>query len=280
MTLHYYEVCPPLDTFLDLLEGNCSLEYVDLTIEFDEFPAQIPQHRDVTMNQLQYLSITCWDAMIARTMVSSIPLRRGVDLEITLREENTGLGLNDILSDIPTTHLSNLSSSTSLVYWSPDREVWLNGPNGSLSYSHKRSRDRDLFQGVPFIGFPALPLTNVQEFCLAHSESPIMFHPPSFPTLETFTIEGGADLSHLLSALFSNPSASPLLKTLKFWDCTPTEKFMEELTQFASDRKDTTSAQLDRVMIIHRDGKLPSTDSIRRLGRHVPVVDVGTKLIY
>ena len=97
-----------------------------------------------------------------------------------------------------------------------------------------------------------------------------------FPALETFTIEEDADPSHLLSALLSNPSASPLLKTLKFRDCTLTETFMGELSQFASNRKNIALARLDCVVITHRDGKLPSADSIQKLGKHVPVVEAGT----
>jgi hypothetical protein len=52
------------------------------------------------------------------------------------------------------------------------------------------------------------------------------------------------------------------------------EEFMEELTRFASDRKSTTSAWLHSVVILHREGKFPSIGSIRKLGEHVPVVDV------
>jgi len=46
------------------------------------------------------------------------------------------------------------------------------------------------------------------------------------------------------------------------------------LTQFASDRKNTNSARLHRVVIVHWQGKFPSIASIRRLKKHVPVVDV------
>jgi len=272
LALHYYHVHPPLEAFLDLLGGNCSLEHVDLTIEFDIFPIPISHCRDVIMNRLQHLSITCWDAMIARTMVSSIPLRKGARLEITFRDEDTGFGLNDILSGISATHLSNLASPISMEYFSSPREIQLTGPNGSFLYRHVWS-SAGSFQGVPFVEFPVLPLTNVQDLRLVHSESPIIFHPSSFPALEMFSVERGTDIPHLLSALFSNPSVPPSLKTLEFWNCIITEEFMEELTRFASDRKNTTSAWLHRVLIAPRDGELPTTDSIRRLGEHVPVVD-------
>ena len=274
LILHYYEVCPPLDAFLDLLGGNRSLEHVDLAIEFDEFPAPTSQHRDVIMSRLKYLSITSWDVFVARTMISSIPLPRGVHLEITFRNVDDGLGLNDILTGISVTHLSNLSSPTHMEYVSHPRMIQLTGPNGSFIYSHEWST-RGWYHGVPFMEFPILPLTNVQELRLVHSLPPTVFHPSSFPALEKFTIEDNADLSLLLSALLSNPSASSL-KTLKFRDCILTEEFMEELTQSVSDRGNTTSSRLQRVVIAHLDGKFPTTDSIQELGKRVPVVDVTT----
>ena len=275
LSLHYYMVRPPLDAFLDLLGGNCSLERVDLRIGFDEFPVPTLRNRDVIMNQLQRLSITCWDATIARAVITRIPLRRGVHLEITFRDEIGGLGLNDILSDISVTHLSSLSSPTYMKYWSSSHGVRLTGPNGSFSYDHEWC-GYGLFRGVPFTEFPVLPITNVPELHLVHSGPPAVFHPSSFPALETFTIEGDASPSHLLSALLTNPSTSPSLKTLEFRDCMLTEELMEELTRFASHRKNTTSTRLDRVAITHKDGKLPSTYSIRELSKHVPVVDVLT----
>lgn len=51
---------------------------------------------------------------------------------------------------------------------------------------------------------------------------------------------------------------------------------MKEPAQFAFDRKNTTSAWLDRVVIIHRGGILPNIASIRGLEEHAPVVDVRT----
>ena len=102
-----------------------------------------------------------------------------------------------------------------------------------------------------------------------------MFHHlSSFPALETFTIGRETDLLCLLSPLLSNPSVSPLLKTLGFQDCPLTEEFMEELMRFASDRRNTTSTWLHHVVIANPRGDFPSIASISALEERVPVVDV------
>ena len=64
------------------------------------------------------------------------------------------------------------------------------------------------------------------------------------------------------------------MKTLAFLDCNLTEDFMEELARFASNRKNTASTRLHRVVIVDSKGKLPSVVSVDALGKVVPVVDV------
>ena len=266
LSLNRCTVRPPLDTLLDFLEENRSLERVDLTIDPNEPPAPILEGRAVIMDRLRHLSITSSDVIIARTLISSIPLRRGAHLGITFRDDGTGLGLNGILSGISLAHLSNLPSPTSMEYrHSP--VVRLTGPNGSFSYNHEWS------PGTPFAEFPVLPLTDIRELHLAHSEPSIVFPPSYFPALETLTVQYGTDVSRLFSALIPNPSSLPSLKVLGFLDCFITEEFMEELSQFASGRKSTTSARLRRVAIVHRDGKFPPVASIHELEKHVPTVD-------
>ena len=105
---------------------------------------------------------------------------------------------------------------------------------------------------------------------------PVTFHLlSSFPALETFAVERETNLS-LLSPLLSNPSASPSLKTLAFLDCVLPEEFMKQLAWFTSDRKNTTSAWLNSVVIVNQEGIFPSIASIRGLEERVPVVEVRT----
>ena len=264
--LQYNEVRVSLDAVLDVFEENRSLESVNLGIESNESPICTPQRRVAIMSRLQHWSIACRDAMVIRTLISSVALQSGARLGINLRGEN---GLNDILSGISTTHLSNLSSPTFMEYHSNSRGIRLVGPNGSFSYHGGWP------PAAPFAELPILPLTNVQELHLVHGDPSIAFHPSLFPALKTLTIGWWhTDIPRLFFALFPNPSSFCTLKTIGFLDCVLTEEFMEELMWFASDRKNTTSAWLHRVVIVHPYGKFPTADSIYKLRSHVPVVDI------
>ena len=280
LSLRYHMVKPPLDTLLDVLEENCSLESVDLIIDSEKYPTKISQRRTVVLNQLRHLSITCRDTRIGRTLISSIPLRRGVHLEITLHSNDAGLGLNSILTDISMTHLSNLTSSTFMTYRSYPREIRLIGPNGGFSYIQKYPMvPLPEFSETPFMEFPVLPLTNVKELRLVDSDPFVMSPQSFFPALETLIFKCDTGSSHLFFTSFPDPSLFPSLKTIGFLECAVAEELMEELTRFASNRKTTTPAWLHRVVIVHRDANFPTAASIRELEKHVPIVDVRTLLM-
>ena len=262
-----------LDTILDFLEENHSLTSARLRIRFIEPSLRSSRRRAPIRNQLQYLRIGSVDVMDSQALISSIALSKGATLEFRYIES---AGVHSVLSSISTTHLSNLLSPTFMLYRVWPRTIELRGPNGAASFCSFSD------SSTPFVEFPRLPLATVRRFRLDPREwdefdpplDPILFnHLTSFPALETFVV-CDIDLPHLLSTLLSNPSVSPSLKTLAFSDCNLTEEFMEGLTRFASDRKKTTSAWLRRVAITHRDGILPSVASIRKLGKHVAVVDV------
>jgi hypothetical protein len=268
-----------LDTLLDFLEENRSLKSAILILTFKEPSLRSSRRRTPIRNRLQYLRITCSNAMDGQVLISSIALSKGAELAFFCYP-SSGISptVDDVLSGISTTHLSNLQSPTFMEYrvYEP-RTIQLLGPNGTAKFSSPFG------SGIPFAEFPRLPLTDIRRLhldtCRGESILPppglaLFHHLPSFPALETLTIECYTDLSCLLSPLFSNPSSPPSLKTLAFLDCTTTEEFMKELTRFASDRKSTTSVVLHRVVIFHREGKFPSTASIRELEDYVPVVDV------
>jgi hypothetical protein len=261
-----------LDTLLDFLEENRSLERVTLRIEFTEPSLRISPRRAAIRNRLQRLAIHFADVIDGQALISSIALQRGAHLEISSLHQR--VGFNEVLSGISTAHLLNLRSSTFMEYRPSRGDIQLTGPNGTFSFSGFPSPEGHV------VTFPPLPLIGIREFRLIHewepesTTGPPVFHPPSFPALETLVIHCKSNVSRILSALFSNPSSSPSLKTLAFLNCYLSDDFMEELVQFALDRMDTTLTSLHHVVIVNSGGRFPSTDWLDQLEGHVPIVDV------
>ena len=277
LTLRYNLFDLHLDTLLDFLEENRSLEHATLDIRFAEPSLRSSRRRAAIKTRLQSLTMASY-SVDSSALISNIALHQGAHLGISLFDDNKRL--NDLLSVTSMVHLSNLQSPTFIEY-SPDYStIRLLGPNGSFLFDATGLEDL-------LIRSPPPHLANVRNFHLIRPTSayPIpqvhIVFPPSFlPSLETLAIDGEATVLLLFSVFFSNPSSSPSLKILAFLDCDINEGFMEELTRFASDRKKTTSAWLYRVVIVNSKGILPRIASIDALRKLVPVVDVqvGMKL--
>ena len=263
-----------LDILLDFLEENHSLESVILSIRFITSSLRSSRRRSPIRNRLQYLLIEYFDVMDGKALASKIALRSGAQLELCCRGRTPGL--DELLSSIPTAQFSNLSSPTSIDYGSRPRVIRLLGPNGSFSFGMPADSQ------VVFVEFPFLPLVDIRKFHLIYttrSSSQIpgpVFDLSSFPALETFTVDCDSWVSLLLSALVSNPTSLPSLKTLGFLNSVTSPNSMEVLTQFASKRKNTTSTPLERVVIVNTLRRcLPSALSIKALRKHVPAVGVS-----
>ena len=276
LTLRNHRFDLHIDTLLDFLEANRSLEHATLDVWLTR-PAFRNSRRQVgVVNNLQILSICSTRATENNALISKIPLKKGARLEVDLCDQNSGL--SDVLSNVSVTHLSNLQAPTSIEYRPDDRSIQLLGPNGSFLFGCVPDRK------APFVEFPLLQLTNIKTFRLVrrelgpmepHANFPRITPPPlSLPALETLAIEREIFVPHLLSALFADPSIFPSLNTLAFLDCHLDEVCMEALVKFVSDRKNTTSARLYRIVIINSRGDLPSIASIDALGERVPVLDV------
>jgi len=74
--------------------------------------------------------------MDGKALVSSIALPKGAELEVDLcRGFGIVMGVNDFLSNISTTHLSNLQSPPFMWYHVHTmRIIQLSGPNGTASF--------------------------------------------------------------------------------------------------------------------------------------------------
>ena len=277
LTLRVYLFKHHLDTLLDFLEANRSLERTVLEIGFSEPSLRSSRRRVAIRNHLQSLTICSPFAVDADAFISSIALQKGAHLELSLLYRDAGL--SDVLPIFSLDHLPNLQSPTLMKYRPDNGVVRLLGPNGSFSFE-----TMSCFMD-PFVELPLLHLTNVRVFHIRREPDlfpigSITFPSPSLPVLETLIVECEDTIPHLFSTLLSNPSSSPSLKTLAFLDCDLDEDFMEQLTQFASNRKNTTLAWLYRVVIVNSKGILPRFASIEALGKYVSVVDVriGNKL--
>ena len=267
----------PLDTLLDFLEENRSLKSTTLNIRFKDYSLENSRREVAITDRLRYLSIDgVGNSFVAKALISKFALRRGAHLKILSSHETWP---DEILSGIPVTQFSNLSSPTFMEYVRrrKDDSIRLLGPNGSFSFQ-KYHNVNENYEEFPE-GLRSLPLTDIRELRLVRSgpgpEIPLgALDPPYFPAIETFVVVRSTRVLRLLSNLFSNPSSHPSLKTLAFLDCDFSEDFMEKLTRFSSNRKNTTSAWLRRVVIVDSQGNIPSVGSVEGLRKYVPIVDV------
>ena len=265
-----------LNTFLDFLEKNLSLERAILGLRFSQPSLQDSRGRAPMKNRLQHLSISSGCAMSIDALISNIAVQRGGHLKVCLCGQDAKL--KDLRSVLSTARLLNPLSPTFMEYRTDyrghTRTIRLRGPNGIFSLERWSEKE------ALFVEFPLLPLHDIRTFHLgrsAHHQSdsiPTVFLPLSFPNLETLVIEREIAMSYLLSVLLSDPPSSPSLKTLAFLDCRLDEGFLDELTRFAYNRKKSTSAKLRRVVIINSTGQLPPFAFIDELEEHVPVVDI------
>ena len=267
-----------LDTLLEFLEENSSLEWVILGISFADPSLWSFRRRGIIKNRLQFLFIDWRCGTSAQLLISSIPLQRGAHLRIinsATSESRDPPKLKDILSQHPMAHLSNLTPFTSMDCLSDPRSIRLSGPNGEFSYDEINFVKRM----NKFHELSLLPLNEVRQFRFRYRDFSLenhhtpAFRPSLFPALEILAVNIRTPLSRFFSTMFSDPSSSPSLKILALSNCKFTEDFMKELARYAFERKNTTSARLIRVLIVDPDGNFPSAASIDTLRKHVPVVD-------
>ena len=275
-TIDNYQFNLPLDTLLDFLGENRSLEQAALGITFTQPSLRTSRPRVPIKNRLRRLVIASDCATDIIVLASKIAIQTGAHLTAGLSKPDGGSEF--IRPVVSATHLMNLRSPTFLKYC-PDkmgmRNIRLLGPNGSCSLKRQSG------SAAVFVEFPLLPLDVIQTVQLKHrvsifshsGQTRTVFPPLFFPALETLIIEHETAMSFLLSDFFSNPSSSPSLKTFAFLDCHLDKGFMKKLTRFASHRQ-KIPANLHRVVVINSTGKLPPSASIDGLRKCVTVVDV------
>jgi hypothetical protein len=149
LNLHNYRFNLHLDTLLDFLERNHSLQHVSLGIQFAQSSLRSSRRQVAIGNRLRNLSISSTNVLDNNALISSIVLQTGVDLGISLYDKNAGF--DDVLSVIYAARLSNLQSPAFMEYHADRRDVRLLGPNGSFSFKRLRGLE------CPFRRVPSAP---------------------------------------------------------------------------------------------------------------------------
>lgn len=256
----------PLDTLLDILEDNPSLTYVVLGIQFKSH-ALCKSNRTTTIrNKLEHLGlgVNSSNETDIKTLISYIPLHKGAELSITY--DGTCVGVRTILPNIINpVHFENIASHTHMEYSS--FLLRFIGPDGSFNFQ---------LLGVTGDPLSFRRLYRVQGLLVLcrdirtlHMYEDGVFDPLLLPALETLVVEQDRMPSNTLANLFSSPKLCPKLQKLVFWQCSISEDFLKELTQFASDLKNTTPGQLNCIEIVLKEELFESGDLVHELGKHV-----------
>lgn len=171
--LCHYQFNLHLDTLLDFLEENHSLEHADQRIHFTQPSLRDPRRRTTIKNRLQSLSISSRFTEDVNVLISKIAVRKGAHLDVDFCERKAAL--EHIRSAVCMAHLSNLRSPT-LMEYCPNQGtmkiIRLLGPNGSCSL-------RRFPMEVLFTEFPLLPLNDIRTFHLKHDASNLVQPVPS-----------------------------------------------------------------------------------------------------
>ena len=121
-----------LDTLLDFLEENRSLESATLNIRFAQGSLRSSRREVAIANKLQYLSIDVGSAVDSKALVSKISLRRSARLEIRSCGDAE---LKLVMSGVPANQFANLPS--------PDfMEHQYHGSERSIRSTSPRQRPR------------------------------------------------------------------------------------------------------------------------------------------
>lgn len=201
-----------LDTLLDFIEQNHSLESARLDIQFALPSFRDSRPRDPIKNGLRHLFVSSYSTTDIKALISKIAVQEGAHLEVFAR---TG-GWDDISSVVSTPHLSNLRSPTSMEYFtdkSSRRVIELHGPNGSFSLK-RFPRDEH-----PFIEFSLLPLKDIRTCRLKVRGSNRTVRPPHsyFPAIETLVVEEESLICGSFSDPFSHLRIIPLKLKITDW---------------------------------------------------------------
>jgi hypothetical protein len=208
----------PLGTLSTFLEGNPSLESLDLEIGFTDSSLRVPQ-APINLERLKFSRVRGEFQEDVKCLVPFVPLHKGAELIISCHKEM--MRFEDILT--PISHLTPSPTTILMNYeW---KKMELSGLDGKLScYNLLHPDMSSVLEGNHTIssapeGNRPLSFADLRELHLVlpdpcrSSSPPFHFKPSMFPALKILTVE---EDTRVLTAFLESARSlgSPLLDTL------------------------------------------------------------------
>ena len=259
--------------FIGFLESNITLEIVILKLGFVKDSALTVPEGMASLPRLQHLDFTCDRAIDARWLFSCLSLPRGIKVKLAGSENVQGEKLPSFLPSPHTSIHELLTAITTIKFQRYDLHLF--GNNGSFFFD----RDPWTVEQSDYKEFDLFATGSVREFHLRPPEyEGVAYHLPRalkrLPALEALVISRATLPSGSLSALSSEPLLCRSLKTIALFNCDLSPDIITALEGIATKREHLTAARLYRVVIVNERCKFPEFDSIVRLRKLVPHVDL------
>ena len=251
----------------EFLHLQPNLEIVALDLQFAEGSVWTVPKRTVSLPQLRRLAFTCGSAADARGLLSCVSLRRGVHIEIQGSQSNPYTELASFLPRPPTPIQQLLTPVTTIKYQSSPRWFQIFSGEGRFSFQSPKTPSGSYGEFHSFV----TETTRELHVNIYHSLPWLL---KRLPALEALVFSGVDRFPGSLSELATEPIPCPCLNTIAFFDCRVTVDTIKELEGVLEKRRDSTAARLYRVVIVNNTRALPDLQSIHRLQKFVPRVDV------
>ena len=262
-------------TFLGFLDSNPGLERVVLDIQFIVDSVETALARRIPLPRLQHLSITCSKPIDSKGLLSCISLPHGVNLEVVFTQPDQHARLGSFLPSPPTPIWELLAPITTVKAQVSPQELRLFG-NGTVFTFRSPQAPLDVHQELAL-----LPGATVRKFYanlhpLKYTDIELSKVLKALPRLKTLVFSNTIIPRGSLSALAEEPVSCPALKTIAFFNCSIRPNAIQELGEAIVRRRHLTVTRLRRVVIINNSlVTLPEPESIQRLRKSIPRVDVG-----
>jgi len=260
-------------TFIGFLDSNLDLEYVILDVQFITDTVKTARRRKVSLSRLRHLSITCFEAIDSKGLLSCISLPRGVNVEVIYTKMGRSVELEPFLPSPPTPIQELLAPITTVKTQMTPQEFLLSGNGSGFT-----SRSQGGIRGWSLLFSTTLVRElYVDLYPYTSTDAGVPNLMKRLPALEILAISRADVFSiGLFSTLTEKPVVCPALKTIAFFDCDIDSDTVEVLGEALTRRRDSTAAWVYRVVIVSSTGTTPDYTSIQQLQKSVPSVYIRT----